>query len=76
MTLYGYFRTSCIHESAAALVSLHASKTGAWRAKHAAMFAAMVEEREFGLSFAGRSWLRKKPLRDEAYFIAPVEVLP
>lgn len=76
MTLHGYFRNPCIHESAAALVSLHASKAGAWRAKHAAMFAAVVEEREFGLRFAGRSWLRNKPLRDSVYFIQPVEVLP
>lgn len=76
VTLFGYFRNGCIHESAAALVSLHASKAGAWRAKHAAMFAAAVEEREFVLR-TGSSWLRRcKSLADQSFFIQPVEVLP
>lgn len=75
LRLYGYFRNPCIHESAAALVSLHATKAGAWRAKHAAMFAAAVEEREFHLRVGG--WLRgRKTLEDSAYFIQPIEVLP
>lgn len=76
MTLYGYFRNPCIHESAAGLVSLHTSKVGAWKAKHAAMFAAVVEHREFGLTFAGRPWLRGKALQYEEHFIASVKVLP
>lgn len=75
-TLYGFFRSSCIHESAAALVSLHTTKAGAWRAKHAAMFAACVEEREFARRVGRRNWFADKPLVDQAYFIQPVEVLP
>lgn len=75
LRLYGYFRNPCIHESAAALVSLHATKAGAWRAKHAAMFAAAVEEREFCLRVGG--WLRsRKTLEDQAFFIQPIEVFP
>lgn len=76
MTLYGYFRNPFIHESAAALMSLHATKASAWRAKHKAMFAAAVEEREVCLR-AGGWWRRgRKPLLDQAFFIQPVEVLP
>lgn len=32
--LYGFFHCPCVYESAARLVSLHATKAGAWRAKH------------------------------------------
>ena len=33
-TLYGFFHTTCIYESAAALMSLHKTKAGAWKAMH------------------------------------------
>ena len=32
--IYGFFHSECIHESAAALVSLHLSKYRAWKAMH------------------------------------------
>lgn len=69
--LYGYYYNPCIHESAAMLVSLHASKTGAWRAKRRAHFAAAQDAREKYLS-AGYPF----DLRSERWFIAPIEVLP
>lgn len=34
MIVYGFFHNSCVYESAPALVSLHATKAGAWRAMH------------------------------------------
>lgn len=33
-TLYGFFHTTCIYDSAAVLMSLHKSKRGAWKAMH------------------------------------------
>lgn len=36
--LWGFFHTDCIHESAAALVSLHRTKRGAWKAMHRAQW--------------------------------------
>lgn len=69
-TLYG-----CIYESAEALVSLHASKAGAWRAMHAARFAAEVEMQEDRLRHGKRS-LAAFMLSTMSFRMRPVEVLP
>lgn len=38
--LWGFFHTTCIYESAAALVSLHVTKREAWKAMHRAQWVA------------------------------------
>ena len=75
MILFGYFHSNCIYESAQALVSLHASKAGAWRAMHAARWAHEVDGREFQLlnGEIGKGW---KPLRDQSFSVRVVTVMP
>lgn len=76
--LWGFFHNPCIHESAAALVSLHTSKASAWRTKHKAVFSTWMEahrqcrERTPGhaLDGKGRHWRRPEP--DERFFIRAV----
>lgn len=72
--LYGFFYNSCVHESAAALVSLHTTKRGAWQAMRKHLFDAAVEDRDFGIQFAGRSWMRRKPREYTWHGIQAVEL--
>jgi hypothetical protein len=74
MTLFGYFHNPFIHESAEALVSLHHTKAGAWRAMRAGIFAAAVREREDHLRY-GKGYFDTN-LRFEAFRVGPVEVQP
>lgn len=46
MTLYGFFHTTCIYESAAALVSLHMTKRSAWKAMNRAQWQAWERLRD------------------------------
>lgn len=73
--MFGYFRSSCIFESAAALVSLPRTKVGAWRAMRADMWDLAVQERELYLRYGGHGKGRK-PLEYQAFYVEPIEVLP
>ncbi len=80
--LWGFFHTTCIYESAAALVSLHRSKETAWRAMRKAQWDAWIEIQQ------GQRFPRKRVSMDlesnrgqKAYIhqrshIAPIEVHP
>lgn len=75
MIVFGAFHSACYHESAEALVSLHTTKAGAWRAKHALMWAVEVEAREFDLA-NGCLWRGHKPLKNHSFSVRVIEVLP
>ncbi|CAN7450287.1 hypothetical protein LJR066_002823 [Acidovorax sp. LjRoot66] len=45
MNVYGFFHNDCYHESAPRLVSLHATKRGAFKAMIAHQYAMCVEDR-------------------------------
>lgn len=68
--LWGFFHTTCIYESAAALVSLHRTKAGAWRAMHRAQWQAWEDAR------VGPRDPAFKVYEHERSHIAAVEVLP
>ncbi len=82
MTLYGFFHTTCIYESSAALQSLHMTKASAWRAMHRFHWDAWVQaqsQKDSGLHIDRhtRQWLREcGPLHNERSHVAAVEVLP
>jgi hypothetical protein len=85
MTLYGFFHTACVHESAAALVSLHRTKAGAWRAMWRYQWGRWEELRSgkdtnlhMGPAFHRRTavYYDHSPLFGEASSVAAVEVLP
>ncbi len=68
--LYAFVYTSCIYESAAATVSLHRTKAGAWRAAYKARYAAWVEARE---QFFKRGWYHQ-PSDFEWWGVCSIEV--
>lgn len=81
--LYGFFHTDCIHESAAALVSLHHTKGGAWQAMHKAQWDKWEEARspqDTNLHLSKYVRKHSRCPRDEMKYtrshIAAVEVLP
>lgn len=81
--MWGFFHTTCIHESASALVSLHLTKAGAWRAMRQAQWDAWEELRsqaDTHMHFVDRDtrrWARRqKPYDGQHSCISPVEVLP
>lgn len=72
--LWGFFHSTCVFESDAALISLHATKAGAWRAMHRAQWLAWEDAREMQLT-----GLRERGLKAyvyEASHIRAVEVQP
>ena len=71
-TLWAFHVCPCTHESAYALVSLHRTKAGAWKAKHAYQLKDWLENRDFELSFLPRRLRDGYP--SKAYMIAPVTV--
>lgn len=74
MSVWAFWRNPCTHESAAATISLHRTKAGAWRAKRRYMLAEAGEERTFAIQFGGRWMMRRKTLEDKAYGIEEIEV--
>lgn len=83
--MYGFFHTTCIHESAAALVSLHRTKRGAWKAMHKHQWdgweAARSPEQtnlHLGQDRDMRRWLRdyRNEMRSTRSHVAAVEVHP
>lgn len=42
-TFWGFFHTTSIYESAPALISLHRTKVGAWKAMHKAQWDAWID---------------------------------
>lgn len=71
---WGFFHSTCIYESDAELISLHATKAGAWRAMHRAQWLAWEEVRT--LQMAGRREPGWKAYVHEASRIGLVEVQP
>lgn len=79
---YGFFHTTCIHESSPALISTHLTKAGAWRAMWQYAWNAWIEAhaeeriRDKGRILVGvdRHW--KKALIGERSSIKVVEVAP
>lgn len=71
---YGFFHSSCIYESDAELVSLHATKAGAWRAMHRAQWLAWEKVRT--LQLTGRLEPGWKAYWNEASHIGLVKVQP
>lgn len=71
---WGFFHSTCIYESDAELISLHATKAGAWRAMHRAQWLAWEEVRT--LQMAGRREPGWKAYVHEASHIGLVEVQP
>lgn len=82
MTLYGFFHSSCIYESAHGLVSLHQSKAGAYRAMVAAQRHEWERERELCGAREYRGMRRsvhfdyRESRQFEDFKVMPVEVLP
>lgn len=86
--LYGFFHTSCIYESAAALVSLHRTKRSAVRAMIAHQYAAWEVAQRAGRILtradvarakaeSGRSkWTRKNKHWRKAYLYCKSHVAP
>lgn len=74
MIVYGFWRNPMIHESAAATVSLHRTRVGAWRAKHRFMFDLTMQERDFAIRYGGRWMMRSKPLDMQSFGIEEIEV--
>ena len=82
-TLYGFLHTTCIHESAAALVSLHQSKAGAWKAMHKHQWdiwekARSPEDTNLHLEGYGRKHHRcpRSEMSTTRSSIAPIELQP
>lgn len=77
---WGFFHTTCVHESAAALVSLHTTKANAWRAMHRAQwFAWEAVQREPGerrVVFSGEPRARKDWFSGRAYVFQRSHVAP
>ena len=76
MILYGFFYNGMIHESSAALTSLHFSKAGAWRAMRTFMQQMALDERNFAIQFGGKHMMRRKPLEWQHFQVQAVDVLP
>lgn len=81
MTLYGFFFNSCIYESAAALVSLHETKAGAYRAMVATQRANWELARDEKLVNSVRGGCREYfdylgERRSQHFCVKPLEVLP
>jgi hypothetical protein len=83
MTLYGFFFNSCIYESAEALVSLHETKAGAYRAMVADQRAEWERARDAKLVDSIRGVGRRRGYfdylgerRSQHFCVKPVEVLP
>jgi hypothetical protein len=78
--LWGFFHTTCIYESAAALISLHLTKATAWRAMHKAQWEAWVAlQQRQGTPRNWRVGSRERGRKAYVYersFINSVEVLP
>lgn len=74
MIVWAFWRNPMIHESAAATISLHRTKAGAWRAKSRFMNELAMEERDFALQHGGRWMMRSKPLDMQAFGIEEMEV--
>ena len=75
--LWGFFHTTCNYESAAALISLHHTKAGAWRAMRQAQWDAWEEIRSRQI----RGWRQHRERGEKAYVhqrshVRAVEVLP
>lgn len=49
--VWAFEHSTCLPESSYAVESLHATKAGAWRAKHAHQFKAEVEAREYRIRY-------------------------
>lgn len=82
-TLFGFFHTTCIYESAATLVSLHHTKAGAWKAMHKHQWDEWEKARSpenTNLHMPGYTGKRLRDPRARMRFtrshIAGVEVLP
>lgn len=82
-TLYGFFHTTCIHESAAALMSLHKTKRGAWKAMHKHQWDQWEKARSpedtnlhLGKYARDKAWGPREAMRYTRSSIAPVELLP
>lgn len=79
LKLWGFFHTDCIFESAAALISLHHSKAGAYRAMNRRQWLAWEEiqheQRPRCMPGLGRERGRKAYVH-EASHIGPLEVKP
>lgn len=81
MTLYGFFHCDCIYESAYGLVSLHASKAGAYRAMVAYQWDRWEEARDEHNVNAVRGYGRRFidyliDRRMQAFCVQPVGVMP
>ena len=81
-TLWGFFHTDCVYESAAALVSLHKVKATAWKAMHSAQWKIWEEARSGKDTGLHLSKFVRKGCRDPREgmkytrsSISPVEVL-
>lgn len=72
--VYSFWRNPMIHESAAATISLHRTKVGAWRAKNRFMNDLVMQERDFAIQHGGRWMMRHKPLDMQAFGIEEIEV--
>ena len=76
MKLWAYYYCGCIFESADALMSLHHTKVGAWKAMRTRMQHEAHKERDFAIQFGGKTMMRYKPLQYVRHSIGAVEVLP
>lgn len=75
MIVFAFLYNGFIYESAAAVVSLHSTKAGAWRAMRKFMFDMAQDERNFAIQFGGKSMMRDKELRYKAFSVQEMEVL-
>lgn len=80
--LWGFFHTTCIYESAAALVSLHRTKAGAWRAMWRRQWECWETLRSPSMTHMHLDRETRRCMRDEKVYesershVRAVEVLP
>lgn len=52
--MYAFMYNDCVYESSPAIMSLHATKRGAWKAMHAHHYASEQERRDTFLRYGGK----------------------
>lgn len=75
MIVYAVMYNGCTYESAAATVSLHTTKAGAWKAMRKFMFDMVTNERDFAIEFGGRRMMRRTPMFGQAFGVQAYEVV-
>lgn len=74
MEVWAFWHNPCIYESAAATVSLHRTKQGAWKAKRRFLWTKATEARDFAIRYGGRDMMRRKMMEHESCGIESIDL--